>query len=1070
MIPEVELLAEQLYGNSSSNEQRADAERKLSVLSSNPEMLDQARMILETSQQPYAQHFAATSMSKLLTIHWGRFSSQQKTDIRSYVFSFLANKGPSLQGFVVAALVNLLARITKLGWFQNPGHDVTEEVSQFLSASVDHCIIGLEILNELTLEMNANKTNLPLAVHRKKSISYRDKSLLQVLQIALQTLSRLLSGSTGQITPEQDSKLREQSLKLSLACLSYDFFGTSSDDSTEDIGSVQVPTHWRSLIEDDNTLATLLQAYSTSAAPHSAMAMECLSQLSSVRRSLFPNQETRHNFLQRVLTAIITILREQQRLGEEENFHEFCRLLSRLKSNFQLAELIKCEIYSELIAAVAQFTIQSIRNCPYASNSVYYLLQLWSRMVTSVAYLKGEGESHLDRYVPEITQTYILSKLQSARASLQSNPNEDPMENEELLVDQLDSASPLCRYQYERAAEFLISLFDPLVNKLQALAGQSQVSGMANAEVQMVEGELSWLVYFVGAVVGARGTSRSSDEQELLDGDLCARVFKTIQWIEMRQPMQAGGSSSTLERLELSLLYFFQYFRKAYIGEQANLASTNLYLRLNELVGLSDSVMVMNVIVNKTMQNLKMWSNHEEIVDKSLVLFHELASGYNSSKTLAKLDVITFALRNHGPAQFPFLTKSGNPRHRTQFYVTLTRILLMEDTCLMDFEQFMAPFVPILQHLQAFFSHVSSTGPGAAREEAKSLLIGVLRDLRGICFGTSNRRTYVAFFDWIYPDYLPMLINSVELWWNDSAVTTPLLKFVSELVHNKCQRIAFECSSPNGILLFREASNVLFAYGQRILNGVPPTYKDKYKGISICLMILNRLLSGGYVNFGVFQLYGDSALNNALNIVLQLSLSIPMQDLMAYSKVMRGYFPLQEILCHNHTTYLCLLETPVFLQIMSNIQYGLKWVTPPHDMSVSSDCAAALYHIAEFRFRASKKDAQALTSLDRHIAERPQMFGQLLALLLEAVVYDDCPNQWALSRPMLALILTNEEAFEHIKLEMCEAQPPDKKGQMMSAFEKLMNGVQRNLESRNRDRFTQNLTQFRSDVKAFLNP
>jgi hypothetical protein len=29
------------------------------------------------------------------------------------------------------------------------------------------------------------------------------------------------------------------------------------------------------------------------------------------------------------------------------------------------------------------------------------------------------------------------------------------------------------------------------------------------------------------------------------------------------------------------------------------------------------------------------------------------------------------------------------------------------------------------------------------------------------------------------------------------------------------------------------------------------------------------------------------------------------------------------------------------------------------------------------------------------------MFGSLLALLLEAVVYDDCPNQWALYDPAL---------------------------------------------------------------------
>jgi hypothetical protein len=126
---------------------------------------------------------------------------------------------------------------------------------------------------------------------------------------------------------------------------------------------------------------------------------------------------------------------------------------------------------------------------------------------------------------------------------------------------------------------------------------------------------------------------------------------------------------------------------------------------------------------------------------------------------------------------------------------------------------------------------------------------------------------------------------------------------------------------------------------------------------------------------------------------------------------MRGYFPLQEILCHNHMSYLCMLESPVFIQIVSNIQYGLKWVNPPHDISVSSECASALYHIVEYRFRGSKKEQQPLAALQAHIETSPQMFGQLLAQLLETVVYDDCPNQWALSRPMLGLILTNEVLY-----------------------------------------------------------
>lgn len=55
----------------------------------------------------------------------------------------------------------------------------------------------------------------------------------------------------------------------------------------------QIPSNWRTIIEDEATLSTILQAYTSSSPPQSSQAMECLSQFASVRRSLFPNQETR---------------------------------------------------------------------------------------------------------------------------------------------------------------------------------------------------------------------------------------------------------------------------------------------------------------------------------------------------------------------------------------------------------------------------------------------------------------------------------------------------------------------------------------------------------------------------------------------------------------------------------------------------------------------------------------------------------------------------------------------------------------------------------------------------------
>lgn len=71
--------------------------------------------------------------------------------------------------------------------------------------------------------------------------------------------------------------------------------------------------------------------------------------------------------------------------------------------------------------------------------------------------------------------------------------------------------------------------------------------------------------------------------------------------------------------------------------------------------------------------------------------------------------------------------------------------------------------------------------------------------------------------------------------------------------------------------------------GSRILNVEVPkeqTYPLKLKGISICFSMLKATLCGSYVNFGVFRLYGDEALDNALNIFVKLLLSIPQSDLL----------------------------------------------------------------------------------------------------------------------------------------------------------------------------------------------
>lgn len=110
---------------------------------------------------------------------------------------------------------------------------------------------------------------------------------------------------------------------------------------------------------------------------------------------------------------------------------------------------------------------------------------------------------------------------------------------------------------------------------------------------------------------------------------------------------------------------------------------------------------------------------------------------------------------------------------------------------------------------------------------------------------------------------------------------------MAELVQNRSQRLQFDVSSPNGILLFRETSKIIVNYGSRILSlsEMPKEsiYQMKLKGVSISFSMLKSALCGGYVNFGVFRLYGDTALDDALNIFVKLLLSIPQPDLLVSS-------------------------------------------------------------------------------------------------------------------------------------------------------------------------------------------
>lgn len=932
--------------------------------------------------------------------------------------------------------------------------------------------------------------------------------------------------------PRQQDILGEQSLSLAVRCLNFDFIGTNPDESTEDVGTIQAPTSWRPLLSDPATTELLFDFYANTEPPQSAKAMEAIILLSSVRRSLFPTDKDRAAFLGRLITGIREMLSKRTGLHHQDNYHQFCRLLGRLKANYQLSELVKADGYLEWLELAASFTVQSIQNWQYSTNSIHYLLALWARLVAAIPYVRPEAGAqghvaHLEKQVLLVTETYIDSMVASVETVLRSDGAlDDPLDDDGSLKEQLDRLPIICRFQYGSVATMIINKLDPLLIQYREVVASIGTTPTASApsdvrqRVAVIEGQLTWLTYMVGAIVGGHSWSSANVAagEETIDASLSRRILQMSQGMDYRLT-SSNGIGRADPRLEQAVLFYFQNFRRVYMFMWDQMSGTTsgvpgdslsvvgmmaakldasgpstkqkIYQRMFEHLGMGDHTAVANLIVTKMGNNLKYWPEDEDLIGKTLDLLHDMAQGYSSSKLLLSLETVRFLSMHHTEEHFPFLCVAGNARQRTTFHATLTRLLLSpsgEEKLGLTFEQFLEPIVTRLATLGAL-SQVELRA-----EACRQPLIGVFRDMRGIAASLHNRKTYSTLFDILHPQHLPLMSKVADVWGDQTDVSISVLRFLHEFCHNKANRVNFDQSSPNGILLFRCTSDVVCAYGNRLLSSPqlnssdPQIYKKRYKGLSLALNILNSALGGNYVCFGVFDLYNDRALDNALDVALRLTLTVPLDDINAYPKLSKAYYSFIEILFRNHRKPAFALETTVFMQIMTSVHDGLQ----SSDATISAYCANTIDHMASYYFSNLGKDKVEMHNLNKvsstswcdnftfsllnfsillfskHMTAQPNLFTSLTATLFNLLLYGPPQNHWAVMRPMLSLMLANETSFTQYKDHLLSTQSPDNQVKLNDALNALLADVNRSLDNANRDRFTQKLTAFRVAARGFL--
>ncbi|NXW14049.1 RBP17 protein, partial [Circaetus pectoralis] len=850
----------------------------------------------------------------------------------------------------------------------------------------------------------------------------------------------------------QQQSLAMQLLKLVLNCLNFDFIGNSADESADDLCTVQIPTNWRTIFFLPETLDLFFDLYfffppMLSHIFFFFLALSCLVQFASTFFFLFSNPE-RAKYLFFLIKGLLTfknLLLHFFCLSDPGNYHEFCFFLARLKTNYQLGDFFLVKDYPEVIQLIFFFTITSLQHWDFFSNSVHYLLTLWHFFLASVPFVKTAEPHLLDTYAPEITKAYFFSRLECVPVVIRDGL-EDPLDDTATVFQQLEQLCTVSRCEYEKTCTLLVQLFDQNAQNYQKLLHSSSRNPL---EITVQEGRLAWLVYFVGTFVGGRLTYTSTDEHDAMDGELSCRVFQLISLMDAQLPQSSN------EKVELAILWFLDQFRKTYVGDQLQHTS-KVYARMSEVLGITDDNHVLETFMTKIC---------EPVISRTLQFLNDLSVGYPfyALCVVNFVEHLTFhTLMFQQSKHFPFLGISDNYslsdlRCRTVFYTALTRLLMVdlgEDED--EFENFMLPLTVSFESVTQIFNS------SFEQEEAKRMLIGLARDLRGIAFALNTKTSYTMLFDWIYPAYISVLQRAIELWYREPACTTPILKLMAEFMQNRSQRLNFDVSSPNGILLFREASKMICTYGNQILSlgtlSKDQVYPLKLKGISICYSALKSALCGNYVSFGVFKLYGDNHFDNVLQAFVKMLLSVSHSDLLQYRKLSQSYYPLLECLTQDHMSFITSLEPRVLIYILTSISEGLTAV----DTIVSSSCCASLDYIVTYLFKHLAKEgkktlrcreiSQDGQRLLHFMQQNPEILQQMMSILMNTIIFEDCRNQWSVSRPLLGLILLNEKYFSELRATLITSQPDNKREVLDHCFRNLMEGVEQNLLVKNRDR------------------
>ncbi|KRY59196.1 Exportin-7 [Trichinella britovi] len=454
-------------------------------------------------------------------------------------------------------------------------------------------------------------------------------------------------------------------------------------------------------------------------------------------------------------------------------------------------------------------------------------------------------------------------------------------------------------------------------------------------------------------------------------------------------------------RLESSYLWFLECFRKVYVSDTSRRMS-KVFQKLSNVLGVSDETALLTILVRKAIQNLKNFTGNQTLLSDSMKLIDNLSDGYSAAKIVSTLQDVNFLMNNHTAQHFPLLGLDVDIKTmKLRTQFYFTLSRLVNLTCSENVEEEFNRLLAPFKDVIAGLEEIFKVSDSSALQEERSK-----RSVIGL--GRDLRGILLA---------CSSNLAFTRFWSTDHDLVSPIFRFCIELCDNRSARLNFKVSCPY-------VENILNI--QDILE--QHVYEMRLKGFLLCFRMLRKLFVGQYLNFGVFYLFGDSSVDVLYQKFVQMAISISQTNLTVNTNV-------ATCCCSSLDNFVDYLH-----QRLRRVQQQIGWTTTQTTLPAENDNCLKL------------------------VRQHSDVIQEIMVSILNKVLFDDSRCQWSLSRPLLGLILLQEQFFNQWKVQMISSFPLEEQVHLVNFFEDLMLGVDHSLTSGNKDRFTANVNIFRVNM------